>query len=229
MSSILLVLFGYFIGMLPFTVTLAVASGVDVWTESDLHSALRRQAGWLRSGAAVVVDTSKGLFPVLIGFGFSLSPWVVSLAALTTIAGQMWPLVVRRGEKGNTTAVGALVALALVYEVYLVLLALAFFAGGLLLRLLLMASAPENRDPGSVLALSLPFMMLVGFAAAPVFSWLAGGHEATTVGLVLILCVIMLKRLTAGLRRDMDVGVRMDRVLLIRLLFDRPVAGSDFQ
>ena len=166
---------------------------------------------------------------MLIGFGFSLSPWVISLAALATIAGQMWPLVVRRGEKGNTTAAGALLALALVYEVYLVLLALAFFAGGLLLRLLLMASAPEKRDPGSVLALALPFMMLVGFAAAPVFSWLAGGHEATTVGLVLILCLFVAKRLTAGLRRDMDVGVRMGRVLLIRLLFDRPVVDSNSQ
>ncbi len=228
MSAVVLIVFGYFIGVLPFTVTLAVASGVDIWTESDLHGALRRQAGWRRFGAAVMVDTAKGLFPVLIGFGFSLSPWVVSLAALATVVGQMWPPFIRRGEKGSCTALGALVALALVYETYLVLVALAFFAGGLLLYLVSLASTSEDRNPSSLIALALPFMMLMGFGVAPALSWLAGGYEAMTVGLALIVCAVVVKRLTVGLRTDLDVGVQLHRVLLRRLLFDRSVASDDF-
>ncbi len=227
MGATILIIFGYALGALPFTVALSVAVGIDVLTETDLYAALRRQAGWPHAAASVLVDTAKGMFPVLIGFGFSFSPWVVSGAAIATVIGQMWPPLRGHGAKGNSTAIGALTVLALVYEVYLVLLCLPFFVTGIAFRLLLLASPPEERDPDSLLAVALPFMMLIGFVVAPVLSWLAGGHSGMTVGVALILCVIVAKRLTAGLRTDLDVGVGAGRVLLRRLLFDQSLAGRD--
>ncbi len=227
MSALLLIIFGYFIGALPFTVALAVASGIDVSEAPNLYAALRRQAGLVKAAASVVVDTAKGLFPVLIGFGFSFSPWIVSFAAITTVIGQMWPPLRGHGGKGNSRAVGAIVALVLVYDVYLVLLCLAFFAAGMALRLLSMTSSREDRDPDSLLSLAFPFMMLVGFIVAPVLSWLAGAHVGMTMGLAFILCVVVIRRLTTGLRTDLDVGVGIDRLLARRFLFDQSITGRD--
>ncbi len=228
MGSAGLVVFGYLLGALPFSLALAVANGLDPVAEPDLHIALRRKVGWPAATLAVVVDASKGVFPILVGFGFSLSVWVVAFAGVAAVAGQMWPPLRGCGEKGNSTGVGALVALALVYEAYHVLLCLAFFAvGGLLRALMLGSRSAERRSAVHPLSLSLPLGMLLGFSAAPFLSWLTAQTTALTVGLALLAGGIVLRRLTAGLRDDMSVGARMGPVLVRRLLFDQSLTGRD--
>jgi glycerol-3-phosphate acyltransferase PlsY len=228
MGSAGLIVFGYLLGALPFSLALAVAHGLDPVAEPDLHIALRRKVGWSAATLAVVVDISKGVFPVLVGFGFSLSVWVVALAGVAAVAGQMWPPLRGCGEKGNSTGVGALVALALVYGAYDVLLCLAFFAfGGLLRALMLGSSSAERRSAEHPLSLSLPLGVLLGFSAAPILSWLSAQSTALTVGLALLAGGIVLRRLTAGLRDDMSVGAHMGPVFVRRLLFDQSLTGRD--
>ncbi len=178
--------------------------------------------------AAVLVDISKGIFPVLIGFGFSLSVWAVSLAGVAAVAGQMWPPLRGLGEKGNSTGVGALVALLLVYQAYMGLVSLACFALGGAARLLtLRSSSPHLRRPDHPLSLLLPIGMLAGFVAAPLLCWVAAEYSGITVGLLLLATAIMARRLTAGLREDMSVGARMGPVLMRRLFLDQSLTGSD--
>jgi hypothetical protein len=213
-------------GALPFSVALAATYGVDPTLETDVHNAIRRQVGWLPAAVAVVVDFVKGVFPVLLGFGFSLSVWAVSFGAVSAVVGQMWPPLRGHGEKGNGTGLGALLALVLVNGAYFALLSFAFFAIGAALRCCLMcSSSPGRRDPDHPLSLALPVGMLFGFMAAPVLSWVSGQPTGVTVGLLLILVAIVVKRLTVGLRTDLSVGAPVGALLVRRLLLDRPLSG----
>jgi len=228
MGAVGLIAFGYLIGALPFSVALAVAQGVDLSAARDVHIALRKQAGWLLATVAVVVDIAKGVFPVLLGFGFSLSVWAVSLAALAAVLGQMWPPLRGHGEKGNSTGVGAILALMLVNEAYLALLCVVFFAFGAALRFIMMhSSSPARQDPEHPLSLALPLCMLLGFIAAPLLSWAGGQVIDVTAGLLLILAAVVAKRLTSDLRVDLLVGAPIGALLMRRLLFDQPLAGRD--
>jgi len=227
-GAVVLVLFGYLIGALPFAVALALSHGLDPAAEPDVHIALRRDVGWLAAAMAVVVDLSKGVFPVLIGFGFSLPAWAVSLGGVAAVVGQMWPPFRGCGEKGNSTGVGVLIALLLVYEAYYGLLSLVFFAAGALLRLLmLMSSSAARRSSGHPVSLALPLAMLLGFIAAPVLSGATGQPEGLTIGLALVAAAVIVRRLTAGLRDDLDVGARIWPVLVRRVLFDQSLTARD--
>lgn len=224
-----LIVFGYFLGTLPFTVALAAAHGLDPAEEADLHIAIRRSIGWPQAAAAVLVDISKGIFPVLIGFGFSLPVWAVAAGGVAAVVGQMWPPLRGHGEKGNSTGVGALVALALVYASYAALVSLAFFAVGGLVRLMtIRSSSPERQRPDHPLSLMLPAGMLAGFAAAPVVCGLTGSPADLTAALWVMVGAIAVRRLTAGLRADLSVGARMGPVLLRRLLFDQSLIERDW-
>lgn len=229
MGAIALIVGGYLLGALPFAVALAVANGIDPSDGGDIHVALWHRVGKLQAAVAVVVDFAKGVFPVLVGFGFSLPIIVVALSGVAAVVGQMWPPLRGHGEKGNSTGAGALITLLLLYQAYLPLLCAGFFVAGAALRLMaLSSSSPERRSPGHPLSLALPLGMLLGFVAAPLVCWLTGQPQGLTWGLALIPCAIAARRLTAGLRVDMSVGARMDVVLLRRLLFDQGLTAADW-
>ena len=226
MGSVALVVGGYLLGALPFTLALAAASGVNPSSEPDLHIALWHRVGRLPASIAAVVDIAKGAFPVLIGFGFGLPVGVVALSGAAAVAGQMWPPMRDCGEKGNSTGVGVLLTLLPLYRVYLPLVSLAFFAVGALLRYVTL-SADRRAGGGDdhPLALALPLGMLLGFGLAPLLSWLSGGPHGISVGLLLVVALIALRRITAGLSRDLSVGAKAGPVLLRRLFFDQSLTG----
>ena len=228
MGAVGLIVFGYLLGALPFSVALAVAHGIDPAAEPDLHIALRHQVGWPQAAAVVTVDIAKGVFPVLLAFGFSLPVWAVAFAGVAAVAGQMWPPLRGHGEKGNSTGVGTLIALLLVYESYVGLLSLVFFALGGLARIsMIYSTSPERRRPDHPLSLSLPVGMLSGFVAAPVLCWVTAQPDGLTVGLLFMLLAIVVRRLTADLQADLSVGARMGPVLLRRLFLDQTLIERD--
>ena len=223
---VLLLLGAYLLGALPFTITLAVAHGIDP-SEGDLHAALWHRASPLYAVVSGLVDVAKGAFPVLIGFGFSMPVWVVSFAGVVAVVGQMWPPLGGYGEKGNSTGAGALIVLLLAYQAYAGLLCLGFFAIGAALRCRKIMSMADVRGTRSSQMHALPLVMLAGFVAAPFFSWIANEPAGLTLGLGLILLAIVVRRMTAGLASDMSVGARIGPVLMRRLLFDRGLVGDD--
>ncbi len=227
-GAVLLVAFGYLIGALPFAVALAVAHGIDPAAETDIYSAIGREVGWVQSVSAVVVDVAKGVFPVLLGFGFSLSGWAVSLAAAAAVVGQMWPPLRGHGGRGDVTGIGALVTLALVSDAYPALWSLALFAFAAAIRIYMMHPASiERLGPDHPMSLLVPVAVLSGFCAAPWLTWSSGQPAAVTAGLLLVLCAIAVRRLTAGVLADLSVGAPMGPVLLRRLLFDESLIGRD--
>ncbi|MCK9355845.1 MAG: glycerol-3-phosphate acyltransferase [Dehalococcoidia bacterium] len=226
MGSIALVVGGYLLGALPFTVALAVASGLEPAEEPDLHIALWRRVGRLAATAATVVEIAKGAFPVLVGFGFSLPVGIVALSGAAAVAGQMWPPLRGHGEKGNTTGAGALITLLLLYRAYLPLVSLVFFAAGIALRYVTLV-ADRRAEGGSdhPLAYALPVGMLLGFGVAPLICRLTGEPQGLSGGLLLMFVLIVARRLTAGVLLDLAVGTKVAPMLLRRLLFDESLTG----
>ena len=222
----------YLFGSLPFATALAKANNLDLSRESDLHTALWYKAGKSPAILAGAVDFSKGIIPMLIGFGFGLSPTIVAWSGVAAVAGQMWPPFPGcHGEKGNTIGAGVIIALSLLYGAYLALLSLIPFATGAALRYYY-----EKRSPASFeatnreaelpklthpMALSLPLGMVLGFIIAPVASWCSKGLTGVTQGFLILFIIVAIRRLTASLRDDLNKGDNPLSMLVNRFLFDR--------
>ena len=69
-AEIALLIGAYLLGSLPYMMLLGRARGIDLSQEKDLHIALWRKVGRLEGLSGAVVDTLKGVIPVLIGFAF---------------------------------------------------------------------------------------------------------------------------------------------------------------
>ena len=229
LANIALMLGAYLLGSLPFMVALGKASGLDLSQEEDLHIALWRKVGILEGLTAVFVDFAKGAIPILIGFGFGLPLAVVASSGVVAVAGQMWPIFCHfDGEKGNTTGLSMIFILTLAYSAYPVFLFLIPMVIGAGTRFFLsMFSSRESvgerlkfRETTNPIALGLPVGMILGFATAPLASWLSGQPVEITLCLLALFLIILVRRLTAGLRADLKASTNITRMLLSRLLFD---------
>ncbi|MBN1856225.1 MAG: glycerol-3-phosphate acyltransferase [Dehalococcoidia bacterium] len=228
MGAVALMVGGYLLGALPFGVALAVAHDIDPSESTRLNSTLWREVGKLEAVTVILVDFAKGVFPVLVGFGFSLSVGVVALSGVAAVAGQVWPPLRGHGGKGNVTGMGVVVTLLSLHGANLPMFSLIFFILGIgAVILMVFLQGGGMNGVGHPLSLVFPLGMLLGFTAAVVLSFLSGQPVGLSLGLALVLCVIVVRRLTAGLMVDLTVGVRMHVVLLRRLFFDLPLTGQD--
>jgi len=210
--NIALIVGSYLFGTLPFAVALAKASGLDPSQEEDLHIALWHKAGKVRALLAGLVDFVKGIIPVLVAFGLNLSPAVVAFCGVAAVAGQMWPLFRHsHGEKGNTTGGGAVITLILVYQAYIVLLVLIPAITGIVLALFI--------ESGNSRA--LPVGNLIAFLMVPLLSWCSGQPEGIVLGSLVLFIIIVIRRLTAGLKADLKAGKGVAMILANRLIFDQ--------
>jgi len=220
-ADIALVLGAYLLGSLPHLSFLGKLRGVDLG--GDLHISLWRRGGRLVGTIGILGEFAKGVIPILIGksLGFDLS--IVVLAGLVAVTGQMWPVFSRfDGEKGNS--IGLAMAGALAPK--LLFIALVPMVIGVAIktvpRLLdTSQSLNERLKFGGSPSRSLPLGMAIGFLLFPVASWVLGGASVITSGYIALFLLIMVRRLTAGLRGDLAVNTGIKRILINRLLYDR--------
>ncbi len=156
---------------------------------------------------------------------------VVGLCGLAAVAGQMWP-VFRNfyGEKGNSTGMAMAITLLVVYKVqhpilvFLIPMGIGGWLKFLFIRFKFKGSfkermkLPESTHP---LALCFPLGMIIGFAIAPLLSWSLGRPIEITLSLLALFAIILVRRLTADLRADLETAHKVSKVLTNRLLFDR--------
>ncbi len=232
LAEILLIGGGYLFGSLPFSVALARLSGLDISQEQDLHIALWHRIDKKLAILAGAVDFFKGVIVVLIGFGLGISSIAVAFSGVTTVAGQMWPPPYGgHGEKGNAPGVAVVITLSLLYEVHWALLSVIFFATGAALTYYYERRSTtshqsrngetKSHSAGHPLALSLPLGMLLGFIVGPVASWHWRGLAAVTQALLALLIIIVVRRLTANLKADLEKGNVTRRKFIERFLFDQ--------
>ena len=225
---IVLILACYFLGAIPFMILIGRMRGVDLSREPDLHQALWHKAGRPWGILGIVLDILKGVVPVLAGFllGFPLT--VNALAGLAALCGQMWP-VLRRfdGERGNTVSVGIVCTLSLAYGVPLIfIIALAIALAGFFIRTALRwkgsgSNLDERLRLGGSPSLVFPLAVITGFASCPITSTLLGQPIEMTLAFTGVVVLILIRRLTAGLRADLRGSRRPWGIIINRLLFDR--------
>ena len=211
----------YLLGSAPHLHALVKLRGIKI--EGDLHIGLWRRAGRLTGTAGILGDLVKGAIPILVGrsLGFELS--IIVLAGLAVVSGQMWPVFLGfDGEKGNSTGLAMVAVLTpktLLFGILPVLIGLAIRTVPRLLDST--KSVNERLKFGGPPSQSLPLGMSIAFVLLPLISWWLGEPMEITLGCLTLFVLIMVRRLTAGLREDLRPSANVRSILITRLLLDR--------
>ncbi len=222
------IIVSYVYGSIPFSWLIAKLKGVDLREFGNRNigaSNLTRAAG----GAAGVIggacDFSKGLLLIPIGYCvLGLEVEILCIAGIVILLGHNWSIFLkfsggRGGTAGGSVAVGFISTPVLPWETLVVLVPL---LSGYTWRNLKSRHAPTR---------SVPLGMLLTFVLIPVFTWLWGGDNRNilTLTFVVVLVILILRRLTADLGRDLKekpATQSLRGILLHRLLYDRSYIGK---
>ncbi len=210
-----LVLGAYLLGSVPHLKILARLRGVKL--KGDFHEGLYDRAGRVVGVIGVLGEFVKGVTPVLVGKALDFDIISVVLAGLAVVAGQMWPVFSRfDGEKGNSIGIAMVVALTPVAALYAIIPMVVAVAVRTTQRL-------KGGGPivGGSYSRSMPIGMLIGFMVFPVAAWILDEPFAVLWGGLALWVFIVIRRLTAGLSRDLKVSGDTSGILLRRFLYDR--------
>ena len=234
-ADLALIVGAYLLGSLPYMVLLGRARGVELSREEDLHMALWAKAGRLWGLSGIIVDALKGVIPIIVGFSCHLHLAAIAASGVAGVAGQMWP-VFRKfdGEKGNTTGIGFVIALTsyltattspLAYVVFILFAIPILIGAGIKIVPRFIArdqTLNERLMFGGPASNSLPLGMLAGFAVAPIASACLRQPMEMTWSFVVVFIIIIIRRLTAGLSKDLKTAtISIGAMLLNRFLYDR--------
>ena len=211
------ILAAYLYGSIPFIWARAKFKRVNLeeYGRSIGGSTLYKAAGIPAMLLGGVGDFSKGVLPVAIGYYVLHFPLgIACLAGIAAIIGQCWPIFLKfRGGRGGATSIG--IAATLLRE--MILIAFIPFIVGFLWHW-------ASRRSRQVSSRIVPLGFLASFALLPLVSYLFGKPQETTLTFAFVFLLIIIRRLTADLGRDLrersaDESVGM--ILLTRFLYDR--------
>lgn len=236
-GNVLLLIGSYLLGSFPYMFILARIKGVPVALHEDYHLVLWRRVGRPEAVSGILLDALKGAVPIIIGFYAHFDIAILICAGVLAMVGQMWPVFLKfDGEKGNTTGMGMVVAYGVLYQDYILLIvSLGIVLAGAIIRIvprLLAAnqSLDEKMKLGGPASNSFPLAMIINFAAIPVTIWLTGQPDIVVIAFTALFLLIVLRRLTAGLRTDLkSVAGSTACILLMRLLLDRSTREKSYQ
>ena len=233
--EIALIIGAYLLGSLPYMTLLARAHGVQLSNDEDMHFAVWSKIGRLWGLSGVIVDALKGVIPVIVGFSFHLDLAAIAASGVAAVAGQMWPVFRKfNGEKGNTPGIGFIIALTsyltattspLAYLVFIIFAIPVLIGGGIRTVPRMIApgqSMDERLRLGGPFSNSMPLGMLTAFAIAPIASACLRQPVEMTWGFLAVFVILMIRRLTAGITKDLKTASTSKRsILLNRFLYDR--------
>ncbi|MBU0671911.1 MAG: glycerol-3-phosphate 1-O-acyltransferase PlsY [Candidatus Margulisbacteria bacterium] len=144
MKFVIIILFAYLLGSIPFSHIFPKIKGKDVsqaGTKNIGATNVLVVAGPLMGGLALAGDIGKGYLAVMLTAYFFQSPWLPVLAGLAAIAGHDFSVFLKfKGGKGLATTGGALLALnllfgilALLFWILLILISRYFIASTLII------------------------------------------------------------------------------------------------
>lgn len=211
MDVIVAALLAYLACSLSFPALLARAKGIDLRRSGSRKlggSNLIRLAGAPLGVTAGVLDGLKGLAVVLVARALGGDIAVQAACGVAAVAGQMWPVFHGfDGGRANATGCGVCAALdpsAALVAVVPTVVALALRAS--------LRPRPTRL---------LPIGALASFAVWPAVIWEQEGATATVAAGLAIAALVVIRRVTAGLRLDLATGAPLARILANRVLFDR--------
>ncbi|MEK7863165.1 MAG: glycerol-3-phosphate acyltransferase, partial [Chloroflexota bacterium] len=201
----------YVASSLSFPWLVARAHGVDlrrVGSRKLGGSNLAKSVGFLPGLVGGTLDGVKGFAAVLVTGALGMSLEAQLACGIAAIAGQMWP-VLHRFDGGRANATGWGFALAADPVAALIMGVPIYF--GLIVR-------PFVRPRPTRL---LPLASLLSFGIFPAVIWEQEGLTPTVVAGLAVLALIVVRRISAGLREDLATGASAARVLVNRALYDR--------
>ena len=217
-----LILGSYLLGSLPIVYAIGWLRGVDLREAEDAHITLWRDVGRLEGLVGILTDMAKGAIPVLVALELGFDHLWVALGGLAAVIGLMWPVFLKfDGEKANTAGLGMSAALAPLPLLYALI---PMLIGALIRTMPRLLNSTESVNErlklGGPPSLAISLGLLIGFATLPLSSWLLGKPMEITLVLVALFVVIVIKRLTADVRKDLRGAENKRSILLNRFLFD---------
>ena len=205
------VLLSYLGGSVSFPYWVARLRGVDLRTVGSRKlggSNLWKSVGPKEAVVGGLLDAAKGFAAVTVTRAIGLPLEVQLACGLAALIGQMWP-VFHQFDGGRANATGWGFALAADPIAALIM--------GTPLYVSLLAVRVVHPRPTRL----LPLASLLSFAIFPAVIWEQEGTTPTVVAGILVLALILVRRITAGLRDDLATGAPLARVLANRAMYDR--------
>lgn len=171
-------------------------------------SNLVKSVGVAQGIAGGVLDAAKAFAAVLVARALGLDLETQLACGIAANVAQMWP-VFHRFDGGRANATGWGFALAVDPIAALIM-------GIPLLAALLLTFSVRPRPTRL-----FPLASLLSFFVFPAVIWEQEGITPTVVAGVIVLVLIVVRRITAGLRDDLATGAALARVLINRALYDR--------
>jgi acyl-phosphate glycerol 3-phosphate acyltransferase len=201
----------YLVASISFPYWIARAKGVDLRATGARKlggSNLAKAVTPLHGVAGGLLDGAKGFAAVVIArmVGFPIETQL--LCGLAAIAGQMWPVFHQfDGGRANATAWGFQLAADWI----------AFFIAWIPVIVAAALRITVRPKPKRL----LPLANLLSYAVFPAVIWEQEGMTPTVLAGIGALALVVIRRLTAGLRDDLATGAPVARVIANRALFDR--------
>jgi glycerol-3-phosphate acyltransferase PlsY len=224
LADIALILGAYILGSVPHLSLLARLRRIDL--NGDFHESLWRRAGRIIGVIGILGEFAKGVAPVLVGRALDFSLTSIAVAGLAAVCGQMWPVFSRfDGEKGNSIALAMVITLAPKPALLCVIPIVISLMFRIVPRLLAKSeSAGERAIIGGSYSRSLPLGMFTCFLLLPLVSWYLDEPPEVIWCFTALFILIMIRRLTAGIRSDLKASNDVKSILIRRFLYDRATA-----
>jgi glycerol-3-phosphate acyltransferase PlsY len=209
--ALIAVVVTYLVCSISFPYWVARAYGVDLRAVGERKLGggnLAKSVGLAQGIVGGTLDGAKGFFAVIVARSLG-RPLEEQLACgIAALIGQMWPAF-HRFDGGRANATGWGFALAADPIAALIM--------GVPLYLGLAAVRVVRPRPTRL----LPLASILSFAIFPAVIWEQEGATPTVLAGLIVLAVILVRRLTAGLRQDLATGAPLARVLANRAMYDR--------
>jgi acyl-phosphate glycerol 3-phosphate acyltransferase len=207
----LAVVLSYVLASISFPYWIARAKGIDLRTFGSRKlggSNLAKAVTPLHGVAGGLLDGAKGFAAVVTARALGFPIETQLLCGLAAIVGQMWPVFHRfDGGRANATAWGFQLAADFI----------AFFIAWIPVIVAAALRISVRPRPKRL----LPLANLLSYAVFPAVIWEQEGVTPTVLAGLAALALVVVRRLTAGLRDDLATGAPAARVVANRALFDR--------
>jgi acyl-phosphate glycerol 3-phosphate acyltransferase len=207
----LAVVLSYVLASISFPYWIARAKGIDLRTFGSRKlggSNLAKAVTPLHGLAGGLLDGAKGFAAVVTARALGFPIETQLLCGLAAIVGQMWPVFHRfDGGRANATAWGFQLAADFI----------AFFIAWIPVIVAAALRISVRPRPKRL----LPLANLLSYAVFPAVIWEQEGVTPTVLAGLAALALVVVRRLTAGLRDDLATGAPAARVVANRALFDR--------
>jgi glycerol-3-phosphate acyltransferase PlsY len=210
-AAVIAVAVTYLVSSISAPLLIARLYGVDLRTAGSRKlggSNLMKAVGVVPGVIGGAIDAAKGLFAVFLAGSVGLPVDAQLACGLAAVVGQSWPVFHRfDGGRANATGWGFAIAADPVAALIMFIPILAAISGTLVAR-----PRPTRL---------IPLASLLSFGVFAAVIWEQEGTKPSVVAGLVLLALVIVRRISAGLREDLATGAPLPRVLLNRALFDR--------